>query len=208
MRAWQSSPRARAISIHAPHARSDPDAQSQALHRAISIHAPHARSDMMSTRSARTSSNFNPRSSCEERPGRLSPNGNRGYFNPCSSCEERLRGQRPEKRLRHFNPRSSCEERPGKLSVWLARYAISIHAPHARSDEGAKIWEKHLLISIHAPHARSDSVGWYPRRGIGDFNPRSSCEERRDASTAQRTYLNFNPRSSCEERRAESADRA
>ena len=34
--------------------------------------------------------NFNPRSSCEERPGRLSLNGNRGYFNPRSSCEERL----------------------------------------------------------------------------------------------------------------------
>ena len=56
------------ISIHAPHARSDAAARDRNAVLHISIHAPHARSDMMSTRSARTSSNFNPRSSCEERP--------------------------------------------------------------------------------------------------------------------------------------------
>ena len=55
------------ISIHAPHARSDAAARDRNAVLHISIHAPHARSDMMSTRSARTSSNFNPRSSCEER---------------------------------------------------------------------------------------------------------------------------------------------
>ena len=34
--------------------------------------------------------NFNPRSSCEERLGRISSTQSRFYFNPRSSCEERL----------------------------------------------------------------------------------------------------------------------
>ena len=57
------------ISIHAPHARSDPPKSSYQIFRnAISIHAPHARSDRH-TRLARTArmTHFNPRSSCEER---------------------------------------------------------------------------------------------------------------------------------------------
>ena len=77
-------------------------------------------------------------------------------FNPRSSCEER----RPEAAgaNRHgadFNPRSSCEER-----LRLARLGCRAH------------------ISIHAPHARSDDIV-LPRLEAGnDFNPRSSCEER------------------------------
>ena len=36
-----------------------------------------------------------------------------------------------------------------------------------------------LKISIHAPHARSDSGRSAPSSNSPDFNPRSSCEERR-----------------------------
>ena len=92
------------------------------------------------------------------------------------------RTQRTRRRVIDFNPRSSCEERLGRFdgtenllefqSTLLMRGAtgygsqllfwpgISIHAPHARSDE-----EKNLqttmteAISIHAPHARSDARG-------------------------------------------------
>ena len=34
----------------------------------------------------------------------------------------------------NFNPRSSCEERPAGPCINFRRSAISIHAPHARSD--------------------------------------------------------------------------
>ena len=101
----------------------------------ISIHAPHARSDMEKLGFEKTGEkfqstllmrgatpqagrhvlglDFNPRSSCEERP-RAFPwySDNIGDFNPRSSCEERLPMlQLPGMRKKYFNPRSSCEER-------------------------------------------------------------------------------------------------
>ncbi len=64
----------------------------------------------------------------------------------------------PAEALHHFNPRSSCEER--------------------RLFSHGRRRENH--ISIHAPHARSDDL--LQRIGtltLTHFNPRSSCEERR-----------------------------
>ena len=102
----------------------------------ISIHAPHARSDGITKAwTPSRSSDFNPRSSCEER---------------LLSCAKRRRG-------RYFNPRSSCEERPARLKETLEQLTISIHAPHARSDDNIRI----------------------KRYNVINFNPRSSCEERR-----------------------------
>ena len=100
---------------------------------------------------------------------------------------------------------------------------ISIHAPHARSDSDVSLIKKFIPISIHAPHARSDGLPSTTVRMYRDFNPRSSCEERRDNFYSFRTdgtisihapharsdtrlkdfarmYKDFNPRSSCEER--------
>ena len=58
-------------------------------------------------------------------------------------------------------------------------FHISIHAPHARSDEALKARIRAYRISIHAPHARSD-IGRHPSASsCWNFNPRSSCEERR-----------------------------
>ena len=57
--------------------------------------------------------------------------------------------------LGYFNPRSSCEERHRRLCT-QARFSISIHAPHARSD----------LVQDPPIYTQTD------------FNPRSSCEER------------------------------
>ena len=103
---------------------------------------------------------------------------------------------------------------------------ISIHAPHARSDvlassvfsayvrfqstllmRGAtwietKISASQLFISIHAPHARSDpDAGGDLSNRPKNFNPRSSCEERRGGRHDAEGIRHFNPRSSCEERR-------
>ena len=139
-------------------------ATSFARSREISIHAPHARSDAMARRSTGDSSNFNPRSSCEERPvrehrmlrlreisihapharsDRRVDDGVRRitYFNPRSSCEERL-----QKFKRHcvrtifqstLLMRGATAEHQGMLSV----HAISIHAPHARSDRGCDLMD-------------------------------------------------------------------
>ena len=80
--------------------------------------------------------------------------------------------------------------------------AISIHAPHARSDLQSSQRDTQHSISIHAPHARSDLVSLHWTYPDIHFNPRSSCEERRVALTATlMLWANFNPRSSCEERR-------
>ena len=105
-----------------------------------------------------------------------------------------------------------------------SREWISIHAPHARSDESGRVKIYCDNISIHAPHARSDahaSIAADKERSY--FNPRSSCEERRDvviitlahaaisihapharsdeiALSVFALLAYFNPRSSCEER--------
>ena len=78
-----------------------------------------------------------------------------------------------------FNPVSSSEER-GEQRFRASLHAISIHAPHARSDEELTPGEFRLL----------------------DFNPRSSCEERLSVTPIFSPPINFNPRSSCEERRS------
>ena len=77
------------ISIHAPHARSDSNGQPLSRNTIISIHAPHARSDVGNIRFILMSPNFNPRSSCEERPGESGQYVIQRHFNPRSSCEER-----------------------------------------------------------------------------------------------------------------------
>ena len=56
---------------------------------------------------------------------------------------------------------------------------ISIHAPHARSDEVKSNVRRNNYISIHAPHARSDVSSLRLTGWRWNFNPRSSCEERR-----------------------------
>ena len=77
---------------------------------------------------------------------------------------------------------------------------ISIHAPHARSDDILVADILTEFISIHAPHARSDQRLKQAMTDAIHFNPRSSCEERRCGRRAVPEAQNFNPRSSCEER--------
>ena len=167
------------ISIHAPHARSDLGSGGGRHRRHdISIHAPHARSDCVVRYYRHRIYDFNPRSSCEERPlypgsttldflfqstllmrGATAPQCQqfrRHYFNPRSSCEERQCGKTHNHISPDFNPRSSCEERHNIL------------ASHFNP----------IGISIHAPHARSDSRSGCRRKQTDNFNPRSSCEER------------------------------
>ena len=102
------------ISIHAPHARSDMCAAFTAMFMSvISIHAPHARSDDSRLSSLSPLPNFNPRSSCEERPS-----------SSISAMKiKRISIHAPHARSDAFQAGAS------------ARGQISIHAPHARSDQ-------------------------------------------------------------------------
>ena len=123
----------------------------------ISIHAPHARSDLSATINSRRRLNFNPRSSCEERRKQAGKYGRFSHFNPRSSCEERraLSAQfRPAAKISIHAPHARSDNHRGAGQALARR--ISIHAPHARSDTRMGAQGRGNKISIHAPHARSD----------------------------------------------------
>ena len=168
------------ISIHAPHTRSDNRAEiGRGRRQAISIHAPHTRSDKHAFRAVLNRKYFNPRSSYEERPHWPESFEPDKHFNPRSSYEERpVTVNDFVDRSEDFNPRSSYEERR-QAQDSCRHAAISIHAPHTRSDvpsynrtQPRERFQSTLLIrgathggfypgrvqriSIHAPHTRSD----------------------------------------------------
>ena len=122
----------------------------------ISIHAPHARSDMgvlpgniietfQSTLLMRgataldagllPSTTFQSTLLMRGATWAFYPATSSRHFNPRSSCEERPPVFMDSSPIdADFNPRSSCEERQGCDGVRWLDAAISIHAPHARSD--------------------------------------------------------------------------
>ena len=102
------------ISIHAPHGGATiPIIAAARLCNSISIHAPHARSDSTACGSTGTIPHFNPRSSCEERLEVAIPRGIDDAF---------------QSTLLMRGATLTLED---KAQLWL----ISIHAPHARSDQ-------------------------------------------------------------------------
>ena len=137
------------ISIHAPHARSDPALFAVlAKFVGISIHAPHARSDSFDTGMMSPYVNFNPRSSCEERPQVVTAR--------CSA--------------QNFNPRSSCEERRARARCGLWRCKISIHAPHARSDwDFFKLRENQPIFQSTLLMRGATSAAWLDEATIVKF---------------------------------------
>ena len=146
------------ISIHAPHARSD----TIIIHvrfdvAVISIHAPHARSDRRTSRLSTITGNFNPRSSCEERPKATMIDRRMDLFQSTLL----MRGATSDKQEKQDTTLISIHA-PHARSDLTDKYpeapssTISIHAPHARSDNGMTELVNRNLISIHAPHARSD----------------------------------------------------
>ncbi len=150
----------RNISIHAPHARSDSQqslpaapsrifqstllmrgatatafAKKQALVKFQSTLLMRGATTFLLCGSARRY-NFNPRSSCEERPSIR-------FIAYCFNLFQStllMRGATP------YSARRLC------------RQIISIHAPHARSDAVRCVCRRFGSISIHAPHARSDGA--------------------------------------------------
>ena len=146
--------------------------------------------------------NFNPRSSCEERRyihcyfpsctlfqstllmrgatlGIRRPDWSSHNFNPRSSCEERLQCFYYLFAVGYFNPRSSCEERL-PLS-YKGHMVLEFQSTLLMRGATGSIFiqNRYPSISIHAPHARSDLPALKLRCKYINFNPRSSCEERR-----------------------------
>ncbi len=147
----------------------------------ISIHAPHARSDLVSLHWTYPDIHFNPRSSCEERRVALTATLMLwANFNPRSSCEERQAYECEPQQIKQFQ------------STLLMRGATNSTARQLTDAE----FQSTLLMR----GATSTTPIWHGRR---DFNPRSSCEERRDINARWIPLLDFNPRSSCEERPAQ-----
>ena len=145
------------ISIHAPHARSDPPSIRGSHHaRVISIHAPHARSDGEQKVKSKLERYFNPRSSCEERP-----RGKAATYLLCEFQSTLLMRGATWARILHvsamiFQSTLLMRGATDRSSKGQPSDQISIHAPHARSDEQAGGMPYFRQISIHAPHARSD----------------------------------------------------
>ena len=167
----------------------------------ISIHAPHARSDSESACPDCVDQHFNPRSSCEERQLSLScsvedgisihaPHARSDNRKGCDSLSQRISIHAPHARSdrsssmlgtirAYFNPRSSCEERHGADKEMRAGIVFQSTLLMRGATQCRRQCRDGHLISIHAPHARSDGRHHGGGQRGSDFNPRSSCEERR-----------------------------
>ena len=114
-------------------------------------------------------------------------------FNPRSSCEERRAYENTHKfSRRDFNPRSSCEERPEDPAAGAPIPDISIHAPHARSDGTAST--PNDALTYFNPRSSCEerlSRGSTCHGEATNFNPRSSCEERLQLETRLGTNDQF-----------------
>ena len=172
-----------------------------ALLAAISIHAPHTRSDTGWDSYAHPSGYFNPRSSYEERPLCLdsheffhisihAPHTRSDRKHIRSFIGNNISIHAPHTRSDphmmfaslstcfDFNPRSSYEER---RETWHLRQQLSTFQS-TLLIRGATPCPECLnlirCISIHAPHTRSDEIFLRWMFYILHFNPRSSYEER------------------------------
>ena len=173
--------------------------QSQA---GISIHAPHAGSDHTQMVMWAYPYDFNPRSPCGERPGSVCccPHTQRFQSTlPMRGATGIAWGLPPPAPISIHAPHAGSDDLP--LISFSFLFYISIHAPHAGSDMTPAELEILKGISIHAPHAGSDQVLNFHLSHLLNFNPRSPCGERLDyAAKILNPSDNFNPRSPCGER--------
>ena len=123
----------------------------------ISIHAPHAGSDSI-TRTAKSKSiNFNPRSPCGERP------------------MDELKKLCGEAGFQSTLPMRGATIVPDPVCTSCS---ISIHAPHAGSDDvSSKTTYKEWLFQSTLPMRGATCCSCYLRHKRY-FNPRSPCGER------------------------------
>ena len=103
----------------------------------------------------------------------------------------------------YFNPHSPCGERRCGGSGFDGSYSISIHTPHAGSDNGCLLLnDVPLLFQSTLPMRGATPVFSLQIRLHNHFNPHSPCGERPPPRYRQRLSCQyFNPHSPCGERR-------
>ena len=168
--------------------------------------------------------NFNPHSPCGERQRRnYHVEVEFCHFNPHSPCGERRSGSPGSRAIRDFNPHSPCGERRRGESVAAMMERISIHTPHAGSDNTrlclmhfSPLFQSTLPMrgatatrsSMENPEAFQSTL---PMRGativpavghlrlrISIHTPHAGSDERRRGKDYR--LQNFNPHSPCGER--------
>ena len=157
----------------------------------ISIHAPHAGSDDTSAAQSRAPHHFNPRSPCGERRSSEIKGGSYGNFNPRSPCGERQLSWIITKAMADFNPRSPCGERQKLFTQKERGFDFNPRSPcgeRHKDDDGNS---GTFGISIHAPHAGSDQHGKRQSPDFVYFNPRSPCGERHVTHGLYRALMEF-----------------
>ena len=168
------------ISIHAPHARSDRNEFAPCDLCEISIHAPHARSDaflrclLLSIRTFQSTllmrgATADFRTFCAI------------FYSFQSTLLMRgaTRRQKWSGRPRNFNPRSSCEERLNNgANAGLSYLFQSTLLMRGATTRLSGACACHIFQSTLLMRGATRLIG--SRRTCNDFNPRSSCEERRD----------------------------
>ena len=124
---------------------------------AISIHAPHAGSDGKRALYTLLTTDFNPRSPCGERQRvRLQQWETIWYFNPRSPCGERPKGHPLLLLAEYFNPRSPCGERHNSELRLYSNARFQSTLPMRGATYCIQSATPGNPISIHAPHAGSD----------------------------------------------------
>ena len=167
------------ISIHAPRAGRDADAESTGDVQGISIHAPRAGRDSR----------------------RSDPSPCRWYFNPRAPCGARLHFDALLANVAKFQSTRPVRGATLTSKSGAGSTTISIHAPRAGRDvlTGSGEWQvpefqstrpvrgatrvAHVadgvrMISIHAPRAGRDEAGAMLVIHVTDFNPRAPCGAR------------------------------
>ncbi len=194
------------VSIHAPHARGDGAVRGGLRKQARFNPRPTCGGRQGVARRVRGSQGFNPRPSCEGRPYvAIAPETSgefqstplmRGATGVADLARQDVTFQSTPLMRGATTLESTAGTHSSFQSTPLMRGAtvlglgaspsveVSIHAPHARGDKDIASYFNVTLVSIHAPHARGDRSSASPRCGSSSFNPRPSCEGRRERAVA------------------------
>ena len=162
------------ISIHAPHAGSDPIAVVTDADVNISIHAPHAGSDSLSSRVILAMRLFQSTL-------------------PTRGATRRRRQDRRRVGISIHAPHAGSDH--GLPDFDTCNSAFQSTLPTRGATRLQRVMQRVRAISIHAPHAGSDYCGHKYSPNINHFNPRSPRGERLTVAKFNNSSRHFNPRS-------------
>ena len=124
----------------------------------ISIHAPHAGCDTPLVQGRNMPDDFNPRTPCGVRLDLSGTGITDRNFNPRTPCGVRLHDHLTQRIVQEFQSTHPMRGATRRNASGIARFFISIHAPHAGCDQLPVHAALRRGISIHAPHAGCDDI--------------------------------------------------